>query len=49
MTRLTRLTANDIDQEPLILFDATAARLAWERTMAFFSQHLKTHGATRHS
>ncbi len=30
-------------------FDAAAAKLAWERTMAFFNQHLKTPGATTNS
>jgi hypothetical protein len=38
---MPRLTAQDFDQELLILFDANAAKLAWERTLAFFAQALK--------
>ena len=44
---MTRKTAQDFDQELLILFDAprydaAAAKLAWKRTLAFFGSHLRT-------
>jgi hypothetical protein len=56
-----RLTAQDFDQELLILFDAYVhgnldrrgflnqaqkyAKLAWERTLAFFRMHLGANNA----
>ena len=44
---VTRKTAQNFDQELLILFDAprydaAAAKLAWERTLAFFGSRLRT-------
>lgn len=36
-----RLTAQDLDQEPTPRYNAAAAKLAWERTVAFFKTHLR--------